>query len=159
MAEITCTDSRSHFGGADAVHTLYGAKLNLRNALVVGISQSGAGPDINEVLDTCRRRGAFTLGITNEARSPITKVVGRALFVHSGKERSVAATKTYTGQLMLLYLLSWASSARQMPGESSLSVSRTPPPGLPPCVRPRVEELWIVLSLHANHAPSSSDAD
>jgi glucosamine--fructose-6-phosphate aminotransferase (isomerizing) len=93
---------------APSVHTIYGTSLRLRNALVVGISQSGAGPDVNQVLAACRAAGAFTLGITNEADSAMTKVVDECWFVHSGKERSVAATKTYTGQLMLLYLLSWA---------------------------------------------------
>src|SRR5215468_4696528 len=45
---------------APSIHTLYHARLDLRQALVVGISQSGAGPDINLVLDSARRQGAYT---------------------------------------------------------------------------------------------------
>ncbi len=97
---------------APSVYTLYHARLDLRQALVVGISQSGAGPDINLVLESARRRGAHTVGITNEARSEMTRVVDQVFLVHAGKQRSVAATKTYTGQLMVLYLLASALGPR-----------------------------------------------
>src|ERR1035438_4899104 len=46
---------------APSVHTLYRTNLRLSNALVVGISQSGAGPDVNRVLESSRQRGALTL--------------------------------------------------------------------------------------------------
>src|SRR5436305_1442858 len=52
---------------APSVYTLYGAKLRLNRALVIGVSQSGEGEDINHVLDTARAGGAYTVGITNEA--------------------------------------------------------------------------------------------
>src|SRR5438128_8345990 len=59
---------------APSVYTLYGAKLRLNRALVIGVSQSGAGEDINHVLDTARAGGAYTVGITNEAGSAMTAV-------------------------------------------------------------------------------------
>ena len=90
---------------APSVHTLYHAKLKLRRALVVGISQSGEGEDINLVLENSRAGGAYTIGITNEAASSMVGVVDETLLMHGGRERSVAATKTYTGQMMLLYML------------------------------------------------------
>lgn len=93
---------------APSVHTLYRRELQLKDALVVGISQSGEGDDINMVLRLCREQGAYTFGITNEPKSAMAKVVDECWFVHAGRERSVAATKTYTGQLLLLSLLSWA---------------------------------------------------
>ena len=97
---------------APSIHTLYHARLDLRQALVVGISQSGAGPDINLVLDAARRQGAYTVGITNEAHSETARVVDEVFLVRAGRQRSVAATKTYTGQLMLLYLLAAALGPR-----------------------------------------------
>lgn len=97
---------------APSVHTLYGRDLEVKDALVVGISQSGEGSDINMVLDSSRKRGACTLGITNEPKSSMVNFVDECWFVHAGKERSVAATKTYTGQLLMLYLLSWALGGR-----------------------------------------------
>lgn len=91
---------------APSVVTLYGAKINLSRALVVGVSQSGEGTDINAVLQSAKDSGAFTLGITNEADSTMAKIADETLLIHAGRERSVAATKTYTGQMLHFYLLS-----------------------------------------------------
>src|SRR4028118_2274137 len=52
---------------APSVYTLYGGKPDLSRAVVVGVSQSGEGTDINAVLETAKSSGAFTVGITNEA--------------------------------------------------------------------------------------------
>src|SRR5512138_3939222 len=43
---------------APSVHTLYRAELNLKHALVIGVSQSGEGQDINCVLENARACGA-----------------------------------------------------------------------------------------------------
>lgn len=90
---------------APSVHTLYGAKLKLRRALVVGVSQSGEGEDINLVLENAKACGAYTVGITNEADSSMAALVDETLLMHGGRERSVAATKTFTGQLLHFYML------------------------------------------------------
>ena len=90
---------------APSVHTLYGAKLKLQNALVVGVSQSGEGEDINRVLENARAGGAHTVGITNEPSSVMVSLVDETLLMHGGRERSVAATKTFTGQMILFYML------------------------------------------------------
>lgn len=93
---------------APSIHTLYHARLDLRQALVVGVSQSGEGADINLVLKAARRQGAYTLGITNERRSTMAQLVDDVFLVRAGRQRTVAATKTYTGQLLLFYLLASA---------------------------------------------------
>jgi glucosamine--fructose-6-phosphate aminotransferase (isomerizing) len=93
---------------APSVHTIYQAKLNLKRALVIGVSQSGEGEDINRVLENARDCGAFTIGITNEADSSMVKLVDETLLMHGGREQSVAATKTFTGQMMLFYMMSAA---------------------------------------------------
>ncbi len=93
---------------APSVHTLYQAKLKLRRALVIGVSQSGEGEDINNVLENARSGGAYTVGITNEPDSSMTSTVDETLLMHGGKEQSVAATKTFTGQMMLFYMLASA---------------------------------------------------
>lgn len=90
---------------APSVHTLYNAKLNLKRSLVIGVSQSGEGADINIVLENAKRSGAFTLAITNETDSTMAGIADETLLIHAGKERSVAATKTYTGQMLHFYLL------------------------------------------------------
>jgi glucosamine--fructose-6-phosphate aminotransferase (isomerizing) len=93
---------------APSVHTLYRANVDYRQALVVGISQSGEGTDINRVLEAAKRRGGYTVGITNEKHSTMAKLVDEVFLVHAGRQQSVAATKTYTGQLMVFYLLAAA---------------------------------------------------
>src|SRR5947209_3805623 len=60
------------------------------------------------VLENARDCGACTVGITNEAASSMTKIVDETLLMHGGRERSVAATKTYTGQMLLFYMLASA---------------------------------------------------
>jgi glutamine---fructose-6-phosphate transaminase (isomerizing) len=90
---------------APSVHTIYGAKLKLDHAVVVGVSQSGEGEDINRVLENARGCGAYTVGITNEVNSTMTGLVDETLLTHGGRERSVAATKTFTGQMLLFYML------------------------------------------------------
>ncbi|HEX9963265.1 MAG TPA: SIS domain-containing protein [Pyrinomonadaceae bacterium] len=93
---------------APAVHTLYNAKLNLKRAVVIGVSQSGEGTDINTVLERAKNSGAFTVGITNEAGSTMSKLADETLLTHAGREKSVAATKTYTGQMLHFYMLASA---------------------------------------------------
>jgi glucosamine--fructose-6-phosphate aminotransferase (isomerizing) len=93
---------------APSVHTLYRAKIKLAHALVVGVSQSGEGEDINQVLENARGSGAYTVGITNEPKSAMVSVVDEALLMQGGRERAVAATKTFTGQMLLFYLLAEA---------------------------------------------------
>ena len=100
---------------APSVHTIYNAQLKLDHALVVGVSQSGEGEDINRVLESARKSGAYTIGITNEPASSMTKIVDETLLTHGGKERSVAATKTFTGQMLLFYMLATELAQHSLP--------------------------------------------
>jgi glutamine---fructose-6-phosphate transaminase (isomerizing) len=97
---------------APSVFTLYGANLDLRNSLVIAISQSGESTDTNLALERASCGGAFSIGITNEPRSTLARIAEHVFVVRAGKERSVAATKTYTGQLLALYLLAHALGGR-----------------------------------------------
>jgi glutamine---fructose-6-phosphate transaminase (isomerizing) len=93
---------------APSVSTLYDARIDYRDTLVVAISQSGESTDINLVLERARRDGALTLGITNERDSSLARLAEHVFLVRAGKEKSVAATKTFTGQVLMLYLLAYA---------------------------------------------------
>jgi glucosamine--fructose-6-phosphate aminotransferase (isomerizing) len=93
---------------APSIVTLYQAQVDYRDALVVGISQSGESTDINLVLERARSAGVLTLGITNERASALARLAEEVFLVRAGKETSVAATKTYTGQMLMLYLLAYA---------------------------------------------------
>jgi glutamine---fructose-6-phosphate transaminase (isomerizing) len=93
---------------AASVYTLYRAPVDLRDALVVAISQSGESTDTNFVLERARDAGAMTVGVTNERRSTMAGLAEHVFMVRAEKEKSVAATKTYTGQLLAMYLLAYA---------------------------------------------------
>lgn len=103
LLEVTCGIPVSL--AAPSVLTLYDAPLNLKNALVIGVSQSGEGTDINTFLQKAKASGAFTIGITNEAGSSMAKIADEILLIHAGREKSVAATKTYTGQMLHFHML------------------------------------------------------
>ena len=72
--------------------------------LVVGISQSGETADTLAALRLARRCGAPTLAVTNSPGSQITREVDAVSYTHAGIEIGVAATKTFTSQLALLFL-------------------------------------------------------
>jgi glucosamine--fructose-6-phosphate aminotransferase (isomerizing) len=93
---------------APSITTLYEASIDYRDTLVVAISQSGESTDTNLVLERAKQQGALTMGITNERASTLASLAEHAFLVRAGKERSVAATKTYTGQLLAMYLLAYA---------------------------------------------------
>lgn len=93
---------------APSIYTLYGTSVEMREVLVVAVSQSGESTDTNLVLERAREQGAMTVGITNEPDSSLTKLAESVILVRAGREKSVAATKTYTGQLLALYLLAYA---------------------------------------------------
>lgn len=88
-----------------SVHTLYEANIDMSKALVIGISQSGHSEDIRQIVTDAREQGALTLGITNDATSPLAGEAEHHIYLHAGDEKSVAATKSYTAQLTAIALL------------------------------------------------------
>lgn len=89
-----------------SLYSIYHRPPKFQDALVIGISQSGASPDIVSVLASAKEQGAATLALTNVPTSPLAKSADYIIPLHAGEEKSVAATKTYTTQLMGLALLS-----------------------------------------------------
>ncbi|WP_344087459.1 SIS domain-containing protein [Luedemannella helvata] len=85
--------------------TVYGARPDLRDSLVIGVSQSGGSPDLREVVRVAREQGALTLAITNAPDSPLAEAAERSIDIRAGHERAVAATKTYTAELLALLML------------------------------------------------------
>lgn len=91
---------------APSLYTFYGSTPVLNNALVIGISQSGASTDIVQVLRDAKAQGAPTLAITNTPDSPLAETCDFVLPLLAGVEKGVAATKTYTAELAAIALLS-----------------------------------------------------
>ncbi len=96
-----------------SLFTYYQQPPKIQNALVVGISQSGQSPDIVSVLEEGKKQGNLTLAITNEPKSPLAKNADFVLNIQAGDEKAVAATKTYTSQLMTIAMLSAAMAGEE----------------------------------------------
>ncbi len=91
-----------------SLFTYYQQPPNLKGALVIGISQSGQSPDIVSVLREGKRQGCLTVAITNTPDSPLAGEADFTLDMQVGPELAVAATKTYTAELMVIAMLSAA---------------------------------------------------
>lgn len=91
-----------------SLFTYYEQPPQLKGALVVGISQSGQSPDIVRVVSEGRRQDCPTLAITNAPASPLAEAANMVIDIRTGPEKAVAATKTYTSELMAIAMLSAA---------------------------------------------------
>src|SRR5262245_45897404 len=64
--------------------TLFGARPDLRDALVIGVSQSGGSSDLTEVIETARESGALTVAVTNDPASPLAEAAELTVDVAAG---------------------------------------------------------------------------
>ena len=94
-----------------SLFTYYRHPPKLDGALVVAVSQSGQSPDIISVIEEGHRQGCLTLSITNAPNSPLARATDLVLDVQAGVEKSIAATKSYTTELMAIAMLSAALTA------------------------------------------------
>ncbi|GIJ47679.1 glutamine-fructose-6-phosphate transaminase [Virgisporangium aliadipatigenens] len=85
--------------------TLYKAKPDLSDVLFVAVSQSGGSPDLAESTAVARECGATTVALTNVPGSPVHEAADFSFALEAGEELAVAATKSYTAELLALYLL------------------------------------------------------
>ncbi len=90
---------------APSLFTIYKLPPNLKSSLVIAISQSGESDDICEVVNNANEQGALTIGITNNPQGKLAHIAKINIFLNSGIEKSVAATKTYLSQLVSIYFL------------------------------------------------------
>lgn len=107
-----------------SLFTYYQRPPKLNNAFVVGVSQSGQSPDIVSVLEEGRKQNCLTLAITNEPNSPLAQAADFVLELHAGIEKAVAATKTYTTELMAIAMISTALSDSDERWKELASVSQ-----------------------------------
>jgi len=91
--------------------TIYHAKLNFKNTLIVAISQSGQSTDLVEYATAAKGAGATLISITNDETSPLAKLADHHLALMAGTEFAVAATKSYAAQLLasLMLVSAWSS--------------------------------------------------
>ncbi|UPV76765.1 glutamine--fructose-6-phosphate transaminase (isomerizing) (plasmid) [Halorussus limi] len=82
-----------------------------RETLVVAVTQSGETADTLAALDRATKAGARTVAVTNVMGSSAAREADDALFIRAGPEIGVAATKTFSSQVVSLSLLAHRVSA------------------------------------------------
>jgi glutamine---fructose-6-phosphate transaminase (isomerizing) len=87
-----------------SVVTIYKSNLRFTNTLVIGISQSGQSPDIVSYTKAAKAGGAKSISFTNDPDSPLAKATDLHLYLEAGTEKAVAATKSYSAELLLSYI-------------------------------------------------------
>jgi len=88
-----------------SIITLYKGKVDYSNTVLICVSQSGQAYDIGKIVDIANAQGALTVSITNDLESPLAKKAMIHLFMGVEKERSIAATKTFTAEMLILKML------------------------------------------------------
>lgn len=109
---------------APSISTLYGHPPRYQDTVVIGVSQSGKSVDVAQVVSDAAAQGALTVSITNDPDSLMAKAAAHHIPLGAGEERSLAASKTYTGQLTSMALLtaylsdvdSMRANLAQLPG-------------------------------------------
>ncbi|WP_137845912.1 SIS domain-containing protein [Microbacterium sp. 2FI] len=92
--------------------SVFGAEVSYPRTVVIAVSQSGASPDLLATVAAARLAGATVIGMTNDDASALAAASDSPVALRAGVERSVAATKTYTAELLALFLVI-ASAAGQ----------------------------------------------
>ncbi|HTZ43550.1 MAG TPA: SIS domain-containing protein [Jatrophihabitans sp.] len=106
--------------------TLYGARPDLAGVLFLAISQSGGSPDLVGSVEAARSGGALTVAVTNSAASALATAAEHHVDIRAGVERAVAATKTYTAELLALYLLLCGGDAAAVPEVAERTLAGAP---------------------------------
>jgi glucosamine--fructose-6-phosphate aminotransferase (isomerizing) len=106
-----------------SLRVYYGADVDFSSSVVLALSQSGRTPDVVEYVEQARRRGAFTVALTNGADTELASVAHASLPLAAGTEHAVAATKTYLNQLAGLALLAGSVAGRG--GETRAALAET----------------------------------
>lgn len=97
--------------------TVYDARPDLREVLFVAVSQSGASPDLIRSTTVARECGACTVALTNNPSSDLAQAAEFSVDLRAGVEAAVAATKSYTAELLALYLLLAPLAGRSSPAK------------------------------------------
>lgn len=106
---------------APSLATRYGARTDASGWLVVGVSQSGATPEIVDVVERLAATGGRAVAITNDADSPLATVAEAVVDLGAGDEQAVPATKTFTAQMAAFAVL--AAALGDVPwGEGDLAL-------------------------------------
>jgi glucosamine--fructose-6-phosphate aminotransferase (isomerizing) len=84
---------------APSINSVYETSMNYSGCVFLGISQSGASPDLLSAATAARKGGAYVIALVNVADSPLANLADEVLELHAGAETSVAATKSFIASI------------------------------------------------------------
>ena len=91
------------------------------DTLFIAISQSGETADTKEAVVKARKFGVKTVAVTNVVGSSITREVDGVIYTNAGFEKGVAATKSFTTQVLVMYVIAlYLAKIREMISEETL---------------------------------------
>lgn len=93
--------------------SIYDSQLHYKGVLVIAISQSGQSPDLVQFATAAKSADAYLISMTNDDKSPLALLADQHFSLLAGPELAVAATKSYSAQLLISYLLvcAWSNTA------------------------------------------------
>jgi len=121
----------------------YGAELDMSGCTALALSQSGRTPDVVQYVQHARRRGAFTVALTNDSESELAAAADAVLPLGAGPERAVAATKTYSNQVAALGLLAAYAAGKGSRFAGDLRVVAEQVKTLTPAVESQITALAV----------------
>ena len=134
----------------------FGLTDDMRDTLIIAISQSGTTTDTNRTVDLCRARGAIVLAIVNRRGSDLTDKADGVLYTSDGRdvEMSVASTKAFyaqcaAGQLLALALARAAGRADDADEHELLQALLE----LPKAMRAVLQQDAAIAAIARAHAP------
>ena len=95
---------------AASLLTQYGIESASPQSALLAFSQSGAGPDMIALVESAKRRGAYSIALTNDASSGLAAAADVTAYLDAGPERAVAATKTFLAELISVALIAAAAA-------------------------------------------------
>ena len=136
----------------------FGLAADMRDTVVVAISQSGTTTDTNRTVDLARARGATVIAIVNRRQSDLVDKSDGVLYTSDGRdvEMAVASTKAFYAQIAAGVLLSYAV-AQQLPGGVDADERREVLEALrllPAAMREVVDQRDTIAAIAQRHAPS-----
>jgi len=98
---------------APNIASVYGRRLNLKDQLLLAISQSGRSDDLIEMALSARSSGALTVAMVNATDGPLARACDIVLPIGAGPELSVAASKTFVATVSAIQrlLAAWTDDA------------------------------------------------
>jgi len=133
-----------------SLFSVYRTRIRAEKALVIAVSQSGESSDVIAGVEALGEAGALSVAISNGLGSPLARAATYSLEQHAGLERAVAASKTFSSQMMVLACLAahWSGEAELTSALQAVPAALEGLLGAPEAIRQAAERLTHAGSVY-----------